>query len=235
MRTQRVIASIVGACVVVGLFVLSASVAVFGLLRGSGLTLLLAAVVIVVYASAIGPWHRRWGATEDEVRRRMPGDELLPTDSASTTRAITIEATPADVFPWLLQIGYGRGGWYSYDWIDNDGEPSLERIDPALQRLAVGDRIEMLPGVGPVVKRIDPDHYVLSGGDADSWCLLVEPAGEGRARLISRWRQDWAKGLGTYAWLVITDPGSFLMEQRMLRRLRDVAARRTPRREGATT
>jgi len=76
----------------------------------------------------------------------MPGDELLGPDAASTTRAITIDAQPEDVFPWLLEIGYGRGGWYSYDRIDNDGKPSVDRIDPVLQRLAVGDRMVGGPG-----------------------------------------------------------------------------------------
>lgn len=72
----------------------------------------------------------------------------------------------------MLQIGYGRGGWYSYDWIDNDGKPSVVRIDSTLQRLTVGDRIEMLPGFGPVVCEIVLDHYIVIGG----YGLLV-PAG----------------------------------------------------------
>ena len=139
--------------------------------------------------------------------------------------AITIDASPEAVFPWLLQIGYGRGGWYSYDWIDNDGKPSVERIDPALQRLAVGDRIEMLPGFGPVVSEIEPNHHIVSGGETDSWCLLVEPTSDGRTRLISRWRLDLPKSAGTYVWLALSDPGAFLMEQKMLRRIRDLAQR----------
>jgi hypothetical protein len=155
----------------------------------------------------------------------MPGDDLLRPDAPSTTRAITIDASPEGVFPWLLQIGYGRGGWYSYDWIDNDGKPSLERIDPALQLLAVGERIQMLPGMGPVVHEIVPDRYIVSGGETDSWCLLVEPTPDGRTRLISRWRQDWPKTAGTYVWLVLADPGAFVMEQKMLRRIRDLAER----------
>jgi hypothetical protein len=123
----------------------------------------------------------------------MPGDDLLPAAAPATTRAITIDAAVDDVFPWLLQIGYGRGGWYSYDWIDNDGRPSVERIDPALQTLAVGDQILMLPGMGPTVKELVPNHYVLSGGERDTWCMLVKPTDDGRTRLVSRWRQDWEK------------------------------------------
>jgi hypothetical protein len=127
--------------------------------------------------------------------------------------------------PWSLQIGYGRGGWYSYDWIDNDGRPSVERIDPALQRLAVGDRIEMLPGLGPVVRKIVLNHHIVSGGETDSCCLRVEPTPDRRTRLISRWRQDWPKSAGTYVWIALTDPGAFLMEQKMLRRIQQLAER----------
>jgi hypothetical protein len=179
--------------------------------------------VIGTYLQVLGPSQRRWGATEEEVRRAMPGDDLLRPDTPSTTRAITINASPEKIFPWLLQIGYGRGGWYSYDWIDNDGKPSTARIDPALQRLAVGERIEMLPGMGPVVREIVPNHHIVSSGEADSWCLLVEPTPDGRTRLISRWRQDWPKTAGTYVWLALADPGAFVMEQKMLRRIRDLA------------
>ena len=156
----------------------------------------------------------------------MPGDGLLRPGAPSTTRAITIDAPPDEVFPWLLQIGFARGGWYSYDWIDNDGKPSVETIDPALQRLAVGDRIEMLPGSGPVVQEIEPSHHIVSGGDAQSWCLLVEPTPDAGTRLISRWRLDWPQTVGTSVWLAVADPGAFLMEQKMLRRLRDLAERR---------
>lgn len=153
----------------------------------------------------------------------MPGDGLLRAGAPSTTRAITIDASPRDVFPWLLQIGYGRGGWYSYDWIDNDGKRSVDRIDPALQNLAVGDRIQMLPGLGPVVREIETNRHILSGGDADTWCLLVEPTPEGRSRLVSRWRQDWPKGFGTFIWTMLADPGAFIMESKMLRTIRRLA------------
>jgi hypothetical protein len=153
----------------------------------------------------------------------MPGDSLLDDGAPSTTRAITIVAPPENVFPWLLQIGFGRGGWYSYDWIDNDGRPSVDRIDPELQHLAVGDRVEMLPGFGPVVNEIEQNHHIVSNGQTDSWCLLVQPTHDGTTRLISRWRQDWPKSIGTYVWTAVADPGSFVMEQKMLRTIRDLA------------
>ena len=221
MRTRQVIGAIVAACVAMSLLVLAFLIMAYGVVLGVALGIGIAAVVITVYAAFVGPWQRRWGATDAEVLREMPGDDLLPASAATTTRAITIRRPPCDVFPWLRQIGYGRGGWYSYDWIDNDGGPSVHHINPAI-RLEVGDRIEMLPGLGPTVLAIEPDRYILSGGETDSWCLQVEATADGCSRLISRWRQNWPRTFGTYAWIAITDPGAFVMEQRMLRTIRDL-------------
>lgn len=234
MRTKRTIALIVGGCIVASLAVLAGLIAWLGVAKGIVVGLVIATVVIGGYILVIGPWQRRWGATDEEVQRRMPGDDLLRPDAPSTTRAITVDAPPEDVFRWLVQIGYGRGGWYSYDWIDNDGKPSVERIDPALQRLAVGDRIEMLPGLGPTVSEIAPDHHIVGRGENDSWCLLVEPTPVERTRLISRWRQDWPKSIGTSVWKALADPGAFVMEQRMLRRIRDLAEGVAPSRGRST-
>jgi hypothetical protein len=197
MRTKQIIGLIVLGCIIASLAVLAGLMAALGAATGIVVGLLIASGVTGTYLLLVGPWQRRWGATAEEVRRAMPGDALLRPDAPSTTRAITVDASPEVVFPWLLQIGYGRGGWYSYDWIDNDGKPSIERIDPALQGLAVGDRIEMLPGFGPVVREIVTNHHIVSGGKTDSWCLLVELTPEGVTRLISRWKQDWPKSAGT--------------------------------------
>jgi hypothetical protein len=233
VRTKQRIGLIVLACAVGSLAVLGALIDWLGIQRGMLVGLGIAAVVVGLYLTLVGPWQRRWGATDEETRRVLPGDELLRPGAPSTTRAITIDAAPEDVFPWLLQIGYGRGGWYSYDWIDNDGRPSVDGIDPALQQLAVGDRIEMMPGFGPVVREIEPNHHLVSAGDADSWCLLVEPAPDGRARLLSRWRQDWPKSVGTFVSIALADPGAFIMERKMLRTLRYLAERTSVERVGS--
>ena len=223
MRTRRTIGLIVLGCVLASLAGLAGLIAWLGWPAGAIAGVAIATAVVAVYVRWIGPWQRRWGATHEEVARTMPGDELLRPDAPTTTRAITIAAPASAVFPWLRQIGYGRGGWYSYDWIDNDGRPSVERIDPALQDLAVGDRIEMLPGFGPVVAEIEPDHHLVAAGETDTWCLMVEPIPDGRTRLVSRWRQDWRPSFGTSVWIAVADPGAFVMEQRMLRRIRDLA------------
>jgi hypothetical protein len=121
MRTKQIIGLIVLGCVVASLGVLAVLITWLGPATGLIAGFLVAAGSIGTYVLVVGPWERRWGATEEEVRRAMPGDALLRENAPSTTRAVAIDAPPEVVFPWLLQIGYGRGGWYSYDWIDNDG------------------------------------------------------------------------------------------------------------------
>src|SRR6478752_5364750 len=92
-------------------------------------------------------WWRTWGSDPKEAAGSLPGDELVPTPTAIDTRGITIEAPPEAVWPWLVQMGFERAGWYSYDRLDVRGK-SLETIDPKLQALAVGDLMPMGPDAG---------------------------------------------------------------------------------------
>jgi hypothetical protein len=106
------------------------------------------AVVVVGGFAAFRRWHLQRGATEDEVDGTMPGDELVEAPTFAPTRAMTIRARPAQVWPWLAQIGYGRAGLYSYDLLDNLGHGrSADRIHPQLQHLNEGDWIPMAPMV----------------------------------------------------------------------------------------
>jgi len=92
-----------------------------------------------VYLLAVRPRHMRWGATDAEVKRSMPGDDLVEHPIHVTTRAVTIRAERTDVWPWLVQMGYGRAGWYTWYRYDNGGVPSADRVVPELQDLKVGD------------------------------------------------------------------------------------------------
>ena len=94
------------------------------------------ALPLLLTAPLYRRWHLRWGATPAEARAAMPGDELVPVSHFTATRAITIEARPCDVWPWLTQVGYGRAGFYSYDLLDNLGRPSATAIMPQWQRAA---------------------------------------------------------------------------------------------------
>jgi hypothetical protein len=109
-------------------------------------------------------WWRTWGSDPKEAARSLPGDELVPTPTAIDTRGITIEAPPEAVWPWLVQMGFDRAGWYSYDQLDMRGK-SLETIVPKLQDLAVGDLMPMSPGAGFEVKILDPGRALVLYAD----------------------------------------------------------------------
>jgi hypothetical protein len=225
MRSKTTIMAIVLGITILCLGVLAALIGAMGPWLGVATGGGIAAVVLIVYRFTVQPWQHRWGATDQEVRRSMPGDEILP-QPKSTTRAITIDAAPERVWPWLVQIGYGRAGWYSYDWIDNDGRPSADRIVPKYQNLEVGDQIVMVPGMGPRVRAIEPNRYILGGDEeAGTWCLAVYRTPEGATRLVSRWRQDWPITPASAFWILISDPGAFIMERRMLRGIKQRAER----------
>lgn len=191
-----------------------------GFWAGLGAGLAITATVLSAYAYVFKPWASRWGATDDEVAAAMPGDELIPGGGA-VTRAITIGAPPERVWPWLVQLGWGRAGWYSYDWLDNDGRPSADRIIPELQELRVGDMLPMLPGWGPPVRRLDPGRLLVVGDPATGMtgCFLLTPAATGGTRLIVRWRMRRSRGLPALVTELFVLPGSFLLERKMLKNL----------------
>jgi hypothetical protein len=126
------------------------------LIVGAGLA---SAAAAAGYVAARGQW-RQWGIDPDEVRRALPGDELVPDAEAVDTRGIDIAAPPAVVWPWLVQMGYGRAGWYSYDQLDMN-HPSADRILPEFQSLAVGDLLPTDPGGGFEVKIAEPDRALV--------------------------------------------------------------------------
>ncbi|MBI2955431.1 MAG: hypothetical protein HYY30_14045 [Chloroflexi bacterium] len=158
-------------------------------------------MALPIYLSVIRPWQLRWGAIDEEVARAMPGDDIVQNPTFDATRAVTIAAPPEDIWPWLVQIGFGRAGWYSYDWIDNLGRPSAERIIPELQRLEVGDLVPLGPGeeAGFWVRALEPNRWMLwvdqEGGTTWFWGLY--PLDDGHTRLITRvhirynWTSPW--------------------------------------------
>jgi len=103
---------------------------------------------------------RTWGIDPSEAAQALPGDELVPDAEAIDTRGIDIAASPANVWPWLVQMGYGRAGWYSYDELDMN-RPSAESIIPALQEVQVGDVFPTHPGGGFEVKIVDPEKALV--------------------------------------------------------------------------
>ena len=97
------------------------------------------------YAFVVRPRLLRWGASEEELRAPYPGAELIPGGRRMATMAVTVDAPPAQVWPWLLQMGCNRAGWYSWDRLDNGGAPSARALHPEWQALSVGDRLDATP------------------------------------------------------------------------------------------
>jgi hypothetical protein len=94
-------------------------------------------VLLLIYIGVLRPWQLRWGAADEEVKRTLPGDNLVDLPHFHATRAVTIQAPVLEVWKWLLQIGAGRAGFYSLDWIDNARKPSAREIIPAEANIKV--------------------------------------------------------------------------------------------------
>ena len=180
------------------------------------------------YVRVLRPWTKRWGATDDEVARPMPGDAVVARADYVATRAVTIQASPDDVWPWLVQIGSGRGGWYSYDRLDNGGVPSATEVLPDFQSLAVGQLVPMVPGdeIGVWVKEIDPGHRVLwwDRKGEYSWEWILDEGSPGVTRLVSRLRATYPPLLSARTlYTAFATTGDVVMMRRCLLGIRDRA------------
>ena len=177
-------------------------------------------------------WCLTWGARDDEGAAKLPGDELLPDAGLVTTRALTIDAPPSAIWPWLVQMGSGRGGAYTYDWIENLlglNMHSANEILPQYQHIAVGDELPMGSGrPGMTVEVLDPPR-TLAVRVADQnwvWIFALVPEGES-TRLISRNRIATAAlaPVGRLFYTVFMEPGSLVMERKMLLGIKQRAER----------
>ena len=154
---------------------------------------------------------------------KLPGDELLSDAGLVSTRAITIDAPPAAIWPWLVQMGSGRGGAYTYDWIENLAGlhmHSARQVLPQFQHLEVGDELPLGPG-RPVmrVEVCDPERTLAIRIADGNWVWIFALfAEDGQTRLISRNRIDARGGLLPVRLfnLLVMEPGSLVMERKML-------------------
>ena len=184
-----------------------------------GLVILVTGAVIL-----LTPWMDRWGATDEEVRATFPGDELLVKPASFVNHAVTIRARPEQIYPWIVQLGAGKGGYYSYTWLEtyllNCPLVNADRIHPEWQDLKVGDEVKMCPqqpGPPPyTVAMMKPDQAVVLGHQengkwVDLWQFVIVPRQDGSSRLILRTRTMAVGGF----WDVI-HPGVFVMERGLL-------------------
>ena len=185
-----------------------------------------AAVATILYVRYGRPRQLTWGATPTEVARALPGDNLVQAPTFNATRAITVAAPPERIWPWLVQTGLTRAGWYSYDLLDNLGRPSARRIVPELQHLAVGDVVPMSPDGrhGMRVHAMDPPSSMIWGTPGDTtWTWQLDPRPDGSTRLISRVRSRYRWFSPAIAFSALLEFGDIWMMRKMLLNLRDRA------------
>ena len=169
--------------------------------------------------------HLNWGAIPIEIAGAFPGDDLLPHAQYRSTRAITIDAPPQAVWPWLVQVGCLRAGWYSNDLLDNLGHPSARSIVPSLQHLKVGQWVQMAPSSTPSdrtafkVHSFQVNKWLLWSKPDSTWAWQLTPTDGGGTRLVTRIHaaRDWRHPLMAILGVVLMEFGDFAMLRRMLR------------------
>jgi len=196
------------------------------------------AAATAAYLLFFRPWHLRWGATTAETIRPLPGDELVSNPKQISTRAITIETPVDEVWSWLVQIGQGRGGFYSYDFLENligCDIHSTDQILPEYQQLAVGDRVRLGPEGYPfyTVAGLETGWVLTLWADApegeeapieETWLFYLNEIGPDRTRLIVRNRRAYEPTVGNVLmWRVLVEPIHFIMEQKMMRGIKNRA------------
>lgn len=194
-------------------------------LRSAGLVLAASG-----YARLARPRMARWGATDGEAGDVMPGDGEVPAPWFAVTRAVTITAPPEAVWPWIVQLGYHRAGWYAHDLFDNDDIPSAEAILPEFQHLEIG---QVIGEEGFAVRELEPGRHLVLGFHYPktqwvvkqgvwpkfghcSMCLQLRPVHDGgRTRLLYRVRVS-APPLGRAVMAVFFEPADFIQSRKML-------------------
>jgi hypothetical protein len=191
----------------------------------------------VLVLRKVRPWYLRWGATDAEVARHMPLDERVPAPRLCSTMAITLEAPPAEVWPWLAQMGDPpRAGYYSYTWIERLVGMQIENagvILPHVQPLHVGDALDRNGTM--VVQAVEPDRYLVLGPPDSiatvrcTWAFVLKPIAGDATRLVTRVRAAWKarrllKEMSPLTWplWLLLEPGAFIMQRKMLREIKQL-------------
>jgi hypothetical protein len=192
-----------------------------------------------VYAVVGRPWQLQWGATAEEASTPLPGDELVPNATYVTTRAATVEAPAEAVWPWLVQMGQGRAGFYTYDRLEQmvgAAIRSADHIVPELQQLAVGETVNLSSVGGPKVAIVDRGRSLVLFETMDlrtgqsipsvppapwamdwTWAFTLRPTRDGATRLLIRTRGDYRPhGLLAPVMVLLLEPVHFVMERGML-------------------
>ena len=188
--------------------------------------LLLTILIAALYWFPLRRYFGRWGTTPDDLARVMPGDTFIVNPTHSATHAVTVDAPPDDIWPWLVQMGYQRGGLYSYDWLDRLfgilDRPSADRVLPDFQHLAVGDRILLGPGEKQklTVAALEPFRALVLSykehGFEWVWQFGLYPLDNNRTRLVTRGTEHVPNTVGAWFFMRVMEPAAFVMTRRML-------------------
>lgn len=199
-------------------------------------------IIFALLTPCLRSWRCKWGATDEEVKSKLPGDELMTHPKWGFTHAVTIKAPVAEVWPWIVQLGQGRGGFYSYEFLENlvgCDIHNADRIIPEFQQLRVGDGIKLaVKSPEFPVAVVEPNHALVLHVKAKTlitsstkfeepapqnyfgttWLWVLEKSDERTTRLISRFLMDYGPGLVnrlTYGTCLV-EPISFVMSRKML-------------------
>lgn len=198
----------------------------------------------ILFACLLRRGYSRWGATPEECRRTLPGDEFVPNPGSDLTMAVTVQASPEKIWPWINQLGCQRGGWYSYDLLDNGGILSAGRVHPEYQDLKPGDIVKATPdgSFGFPVAILQPNRVLSLAGTMDTnngqsadpndpalkaffsgdQTFFLEPDRENGTRLIFRMRTGWnSTRFNNLIYRGIIEPVSSVMGRKMLRTLKE--------------
>jgi hypothetical protein len=203
--------------------------------RRVGQASVVAALAYVAVVILLRPWYARWGSTKAELSATLPSDELVPVARYTIQHAVTIHTTPDNVWPWLVQLGQDRGGFYSYDWLERlfgDRIHNADRIHPEWQTLQTGTLVRAVqpdylggvfgPDVGWRVVHLEPGRVLTLGG----WGAFVLDAGGDSTRLIVRTRGEGKSNVLMAPFgLLVFEPAHFIMQRRMLLGIKERAER----------
>jgi hypothetical protein len=175
---------------------------------------LMGTAATALYVFVLRPWHLRWGAKPEDEQRELPGDEFLPEDGTQILHAVTIDAPVEEIWPWLAQVGQDRGGFYSYEWLENLAGCEMrhaDRIHPEWQHRELGDIVHLHPAGGLKVNLFEPQRAL----GLEGWgTFALVPVDKDRTRLIARGGVPRGAAAALYA--VLMEIPHFLMERRML-------------------
>ena len=186
-------------------------------------TLFVVLILAVLYWFPVRRWFARWGTTPEELTRAMTGDAVILNPTHIQTAAITVNAQPEDIWPWLVQMGYQRGGLYSYDWLDRLfgylDRPSATRILPEFQHLAVGDKI-FFGREELTVAALEPCRALVLSDKGHGmewvWQFGLYPLDNNRTRLINRGTERIPNSMLGWLGMRVMEPAAFIMTRRFM-------------------